>query len=120
MGSRIRKLVRENKSKRNFHLSTSSLEKDLAETSFTLYRGSAVAIESLAFNNSPIYLNFDGNLNLNVFSIIDSSFPVLKNVSDQSEFFNILAGAKSNTENMKIYKELFEPINKNILEQICP
>jgi hypothetical protein len=115
---KIRIRIRKNESKLNFQLSVDSLDKDLIQTRFTLYRSSAVAIESLAFNNLPIYLNFDGNLNLNVFSILDSTFPTLKNVSDQFDFYNILENGNLDSKSAEIYTNFFEPVNTKILTKI--
>jgi hypothetical protein len=115
---KIRKEIRKNESKRNFQLSADSLDKDLIQTRFTLYRGSAVAIESLAFNNLPIYLNFDGNLDLNVFSILNSALPILKNVSDQFDFYNILENGNLDPKSAELYTNLFEPVNTKILTKI--
>lgn len=116
---RIKRQIQKNRSKSNFYLSTNSLETDFLETNFTLFRGSAVAIESLAYNNLPIYLNFDGDMNLNIFSILNLTFPVLENVLDQSNFLNILARPKEDIDKVKIYKRLFVPIQKSTLDKIC-
>jgi hypothetical protein len=100
---RIKKQIRRNLSKVNFRLSFESLDKDLIQTSVTLYRGSAVAIESLSFNNLPIYLNFDDNLNLNVFSILETDFPILNDISDHSSFLRLLDNVKSASNNSKLF-----------------
>ena len=108
---KIKKQIRKNLSKDNFRLSFESLDRDLIQTCVTLYRGSAVAIESLSFNNLPIYLNFDDNLNLNVFSIIETDFPILSDISDHSSFLRLLDNVNSASINPNIYTQLFESLD---------
>jgi hypothetical protein len=115
---KIRKQIRKNKLKHNFRLSNQSLDKDLMETCSTLYRGSAVAIESLAYNNLPIYLNFDGNTNLNVFSILKSDFPTLKDTSNLSEFFDLMQNKNYNSNGTEIYNKLFEPLSTTLIAKL--
>jgi hypothetical protein len=115
---RIYKQIRKNESKHNFRISSDTLDKDLIQTRFTIYRGSAVAIESLAFNNLPIYFNFDGNLNLNVFSILDSDYPILRNVFDQSEFLKILERGKLGEFDSRDYNRLFESLNTDLIKEL--
>lgn len=108
---KIKKQIRRNLSKHNFRLSFESLDKDLIQTCATLYRGSAVAIESLSFNNLPIYMNFDDNLNLNVFSILETDFPILSDISDHSSFLRLLNNVNSASINSNIYTQLFEALD---------
>jgi hypothetical protein len=108
---KIKKQIRRNSSKDNFRLSFESLERELNRTCITLYRGSAVAIESLPFNNLPIYLNFDDNLNLNVFSILETDFPILNDISDYSSFLRFLENVDTASINSNIYTQLFESLN---------
>ena len=115
-----RKQIRRNLTKENFRLSFESLDRDLMQTCVTLYRGSAVAIESLSFNNLPIYLNFDDNLNLNVFSILETDFPILSDISDQSSFLRFLDNFNSASINSNIYTQLFESLNTILISEFIP
>jgi hypothetical protein len=114
---RISNQIKKNLKKHNFNLSSNSLDLDLLQTSITLYRSSAVAVESLAFNNLPVYLNFDDNLNLNVFSIFNNVFPYLKNIFDQSSFLDILKIANKTVIDQEIYDKIFQSLDHSAVSE---
>lgn len=114
---KIRKKIQKNLSKLNFRVSAESLDQDLMQSSTTLYRSSAVAIESLAYGNLPIYLNFDGNPKLDVFSVIENNFPKLHDLSDFHLFFKMLSQEKSYSVDPNIYTHLFKPIQTNLVSE---
>ena len=59
----------------NIEISTESLACDISRTKATMYTGSAAVIEALNSKNLPIFVDFEDNLNLDVFSIASFNYP---------------------------------------------
>jgi hypothetical protein len=74
----------------NVEVSTESLARDISRTRATMYTGSAVAIEALNHKNLPIFVNFDNNFELDVFSIGNFDYPSIDPLNFEEEFILIL------------------------------
>jgi hypothetical protein len=59
----------------NVEISTQSLDRDISRTKATMYTGSAVAIQALNFRNLPIFVDFEGSFEKDVFSIGAFNYP---------------------------------------------
>jgi hypothetical protein len=98
---RINKLI-------NVRVSKQTLLSDLQNSQATLYRSSAIAVETLKIHNVPLFVDFTGDLDLNVYSIIKTDFPVL----DGNEAkLHLLEGLDSHSFNFTVLDELYLPFN---------
>jgi hypothetical protein len=57
-------------------------------------------------------------MNLNVFSILKSDFPTLKDTSNLSEFFDLLQNEKYSSNGKEIYNKLFEPLSTSLMAKL--
>ena len=81
--------MRVNKLK-NVHISKKSLLQDLQRSQATLYRSSTVALETLKARNIPIFVDFTGDTDLNVYSVIKNDFPILSGEDPSLQFIESL------------------------------
>jgi len=68
---------------RNVQISSEPILNDLRRTQATLYRSSTVSLETLKIQNIPIFVDFSGDTELNVYSVIENDFPVLSGRNPQ-------------------------------------
>lgn len=92
----------------NIYLSTSSLESDILKSKFCLYRGSTAAVTAASHGCIPIFLDIDGNLNVDPLYEVSNSRP---SVSIPSHFLHALAQASWTTSNADYCKNIYTPIN---------
>ena len=71
----------------NLILSHRSLEQDLEESHYCIYRSSAVAIEGLRFGVLPLYFNPNGDQGLNPLFLAKLEMPVFRSAEDFENFF---------------------------------
>jgi hypothetical protein len=74
----------------NVEISLGSLSRDISRTKATMYTGSVVAIEALNSKNLPIFVNFDDNLELDVFSVGSFNYPHINPLNFEQELFFVL------------------------------
>jgi len=55
---------------------------------------------------------------LNVFSILKSDFPTLKDTSNLSEFFDLMQNKNYNSNGTEIYNKLFEPLSTTLIAKL--
>ena len=72
---------------RTLVLSNRTLEEDLKESHFCIYRSSAVAIEGLRFGVFPLYFNPTGDQGLNPLFFAKLEVPVFRNLHEIGELF---------------------------------
>ena len=76
-GLKLSFLIFKTKYQKNFSVSKSSLNEDLYESKYVVFRSSAVGVETLTRNSIPIFISDKEFENLNVFSIFpEVPFPV--------------------------------------------
>jgi hypothetical protein len=104
--------------KQNFSLTSNSLHSDLAECKYVFYRSSAVGVESLMLNATPLFYGGSDESGLNAlnYGLVDQ--PVLDTPDKVLNFFDSNPSLPSKNERMKIFKELFEPINYSELNEV--
>jgi hypothetical protein len=69
-------------------LSNQSLEQDLKESHFCIYRSSAVGIEGLRHGVFPLYFNPKGDQGLNPLHFAKLEMPVFRDLSDFKDLFS--------------------------------
>jgi len=104
--------------KHNFSLSSSNLYSDLEECKYVFYRSSAVSIESLPFNATPIFYGNLGESDLNVLSYSLVNQPLLDTPNKILVFLDLNTLPLSKNVKMKIYTELFEQVKYSELNEI--
>ena len=104
--------------KHNFSLSSNNLYSDLEECKYVFYRSSAVGVESLPFNATPIFYGNSGESGLNVlsYSLVDQS--LLDTPDKILVFLDLNTVSVSKNAKMKIYTELFELVKFSELNEI--
>ncbi len=81
-------------------LSNRTLEEDLKESHFCIYRSSAVAIEGLRFGVFPLYFNPTGDQGLNPLYFAKLEVPVFRNLSEfRALFLNLREMSSRDTGN---------------------
>ena len=93
---------------RNISISKESLLRDLQNSQATLYRSSTVALETLKIRNIPLFVNFTGDADLNVFSIVKNDFPFLNEKDPQ---LHLIESIDFNDFNFAAIDELYMPFN---------
>jgi hypothetical protein len=90
----------------------------LGECKYVFYRSSAVGVESLPFNATPIFYGNLGESDLNVlsYSLVDQ--PVLDTPNKILVFLDRNTLSVSKNVKMKIYTELFEQVKYSELNEI--
>ena len=81
---------------------------DLKFSQATFYRSSTVALETLKIRNIPIYIDFHGNLDLDVYSVVEKKFPVL---SINEHNLDLVKSIKINELAFEVIDELYLPLN---------
>lgn len=104
--------------KHNFSLSSSDLYSDLEECKYVFYRSSAVGVESLPFNSTPIFYGNLGESGLNVLSYSLVNQPLLDTPNKILVFLDLNTLPISKNVKMKIYTELFEQVKYSELNEI--
>jgi hypothetical protein len=104
--------------KHNFSLSSSNLYSDLEECKYVFYRSSAVGIESLPFNATPIFYGNLGESDLDVLRYSLVNQPLLNTPNKILVFLNLNTLPLSKNVKMKIYTELFEQVKYSELNEI--
>jgi hypothetical protein len=104
--------------KHNFSLSSSDLYSDLEECKYVFYRSSAVGVESLPFNSTPIFYGNLGESGLNVLSYSLVNQPLLDTPNKILVFLDLNTLPISKNVKMKIYTELFEQVKYSELNKI--
>jgi hypothetical protein len=99
--------MRVNKLK-NVNTSNQTLLQDLQHSQATLYRSSTVALETLKAGNIPIFIDFTGNTDLNVYSVIKNNFPIF---SGDVPDLQPIESLDFNNFNFAIVDELYIPFN---------
>jgi hypothetical protein len=101
----------------NVQISNRSLLEDLQHSQATLYRSSTVALETLKIHNIPIFVDFTGDADLNVFSVIENNFPSVYGNYPQLESLESLNLLNFN---FAVIDDLYIPFNpkKDLLDLI--
>lgn len=114
----IKILIRWLNEKHNFSLSKNDLYSDLEQSKFVVYRSSAVGIESLMFNATPIFYGVLSESGLNVLSYSPVAQLDLDSPDKILNFLDLKSKILSNNLKKKIYSELFEPVKYSELNEI--
>ena len=77
-------------------LSNQSLEQDLKESHFCIYRSSAVGIEGLRHGVFPLYFNPNGDQGLNPLYFAKLEVPVFRDLSEFKDLFSSIPEVHSN------------------------
>ena len=93
---------------KNVQISERTLLEDLKFSQATFYRSSTVALETLKIRNIPIYIDFHGNLDLDVYSVVEKKFPVL---SINEHNLDLVKSIKINELAFEVIDELYLPLN---------
>jgi hypothetical protein len=104
--------------KRNFSLSSNNLYTDLEECMYVVYRSSAVGIESLMFNATPIFYGNSSESGLNVLSYSSVVQPVLDTPNKILNFFDSNFETLSKNVKIKTYSDLLDQIKYSELNEI--
>lgn len=108
-----RKFILSLESLDNAEVSRESLMRDISRTKATMYTGSVVAIEALNSKNLPIFVNFQDNLELDVFSIGNIVHPTVSVLNFKEEFSLILKSIdvsnRRNFESEILYQKFKAP-----------
>jgi hypothetical protein len=99
--------MRVNKLK-NVHISNQTLLQDLQHSQATLYRSSTVALETLKAGNIPIFVDFTGDNDLNVYTVIKNDFPIL---SAEDPSLQLIESLDFENFNFKVVDELYISFN---------
>jgi hypothetical protein len=106
----------------NIILSSNSIETDIADSQWALYRGSTAIFKIIASGARPVYLNTNEEVSID--PLYDFDGDIRKNVTNPDEFVKIVKIDKSKNEiftihNLKIIKEYcekrFSKLNYEIL-----
>jgi hypothetical protein len=73
-----------------------------------LYRSSTVALETLKAGNIPIFVDFTGDNDLNVYAVIKNDFPILSGVDLNLQLIESL---DFENFNFAVVDELYIPFN---------
>ena len=98
----------------NFLISSNDLDSDLANTSYLVYRSSAVGIESLKYDVLPIFYADTKFIGLNVLLSNDSAYRKAKNAN---ELLSILKSSQSKLtkdQRLDLFNSYFSNINYKI------
>jgi len=93
---------------RNVHISNQTLLQDLQHSQATLYRSSTVALETLKVGNIPIFVDFTGDTDLNVYSVIENEFPIL---GGEDPLLQLIESLDLKNFNFAAVDELYIPFN---------
>jgi hypothetical protein len=93
---------------RNVHISNQTLLQDLQHSQATLYRSSTVALETLKAGNIPIFVDFTGESDLNVYSVIKNDFPIL---SGDDSSLQIIESLDFENLNFAVVDKLYKSFN---------
>jgi hypothetical protein len=93
---------------RNVDISNQTLLQDLQHSQATLYRSSTVALETLKARNIPIFVDFTGDTDLNVYSVIENDFPIL---SGDEPCLQPIESLDFDNFNFAVVDELYTPFN---------
>jgi len=104
----------------NLSISSHSLEEDMINSGFAIYRGSSTIIKAVQYGLIPIYYNFKNEMTIDPF---DLSTIFDRNISNSSEIFNILNMEEEEYFNMHSQlnnklKNIFSPLDYTIIDKI--
>jgi hypothetical protein len=105
-------------------LSTQTLEQDLKDSHFCIYRSSAVAIEGLRYGVFPLYFNPTGDQGLNPLYFAKLEVPVFRNLSEFQELFLNLretgskAAQNQNEDLLKIGAAYYSKLDSSALNRL--
>jgi hypothetical protein len=104
--------------KRNFALSFNSLYTDLAHCKFVFYRSSAVGIESLMFNATPIFYGKLSEYGLNALNYGLVVQPLVDSPVEALNFLDSSTLPLSKNAKRNIFSQLFVPIKDTELRKV--
>jgi|LakMenEpi03Aug12_release.lakeMendotaPanAssembly.Ray.scaffolds.fasta_scaffold226577_2 hypothetical protein len=104
----------------NVEISTKTLTMDISRTGATMYAGSVVAIEALNSKNLPIFVNFDDNLEVDVFSIVSFDYPRINATKFEEEFINAIGKISDLNLNTSHAEQLYRnfQIPQNLVDEL--
>jgi len=112
----IKRRVKKLSNSKNFLVSSNSLDWDLKNSKVVIYRSSAVGIEALKYNSTPIFFCEPGYDSLNV---LPKSFQMSKESHTPTEALDMVIEAHnvrySNRD--RDFKRFFEALNYNALKK---
>ena len=112
----IKRRVKKLSNSKNFLVSSNSLDWDLKNSKVVIYRSSAVGIEALKYNSTPIFFSEPGYDSLNV---LPKSFQMSKESHTPTEALDMVIEAHnvrySNRD--RDFKRFFEALNYNALKK---
>ena len=95
---------------KNLIISDNLFSKDLEDSKYIIYRGSAAAIQALASNKIIIYLEFNDEINIDPLYMLKYKFYV-NQVNELKKIFENKMLMKKNISNIKFTKEYFDKPN---------
>lgn len=113
---KIKRRVKKLSNSKNFSVSSNSLDWDLKNSNVVIYRSSAVGIEALKYNSTPIFFSEPGYDSLNV---LPKSFQMSKESHTLAETLNMVIEAHnvSYSNRDRNFKKFFEALNYNALKK---
>jgi len=112
----IKRRVKKLSNSKNFLVSSNSLDWDLKNSKVVIYRSSAVGIEALKYNSTPIFFSEPGYDSLNV---LPKSFQMSKESHTPTEALDMVIEAHnvSYSNRDRDFKRFFEALNYNALKK---
>jgi hypothetical protein len=112
----IKRRVKKLSDSKNFLVSSNSLDWDLKNSKVVIYRSSAVGIEALKYNSTPIFFSEPGYDSLNV---LPKSFQMYKESHTPTEALDTVIEAHnvSYGNRDRDFKKFFEALNYNALKK---
>lgn len=106
----------------NLNLSDNTLEQDLQQASYCIYRSSSVGLEGLAYGVRPIHFFSGASSGLDPIELIDLPHPQYNTAwALKQEIINILEnhkelGEKQRAEYLKLFSEYYAPLSAEVLK----
>jgi len=114
-GLKLRFLIFKMKHQKNFSVSKLSLNEDLYESKYVVFRSSAVGVETLTRNSIPLFISDEEFEDLNVFSIFhEAPFPLAQKDSLMDLITNLTEVDSSKSEFYSL--QMLVPVNKALWE----